>query len=433
MSPNSLFRARALPRSLAVLVFALALSSANLPRPALAQGILGRPHHWRIQVDNETPEGHNWSFNAFYPQSLSVHAGDTITLTVANNPNAFHHPVVLPPGFTPAQFYSGFMFPDPYVEHGFQTTWFNATSVATARPRPPCGRADQPACAFKGDRPFNTAMLVTPPSGEGVGNPSFTFSLDAGLPPGSYYFLCSVHGPDMQGHFDVLPDNAPVQSDAALAADARRAYGTDVERLGTAEDAIAPPTFTTNTDDGRKTCSLLPFLDLRTLPPDNKRLVTFQVLPLNRYAPVIPMASFMVDNKQFDMNRVDQIVLLGATEEWTVRNGSNVWHPFHIHTNHFQLTQLNGQPVEARSLKDTVPIPPFGEITMRSRFLDFTGKFVFHCHILQHEDGGMMQVVEVVSPDDPLPMASPDAEVSKPQLLSDLSPQHFTCPIITSR
>jgi len=244
-----------MPRFLAALALALgiALGGAALPRPALSQGTVAGLHHWQIQVDNDTPQGHNWSFNAFYPQRLGVHAGDTITFRVAPNPNAFHHPVVLQPGFTPVQFYSGFMFPDPYIEHGFQTAWFNATSVATARPRPPCGRAEQPACEFKGDRPLNTAMLISPPIAEGAGNPSFTFTLDAGLSPGTYYFLCSVHGPAMQGHFDVLPDNVPVQSDATLTADSRHAYETDVERLAAAEAAILPPTFTTSLLDGRKT------------------------------------------------------------------------------------------------------------------------------------------------------------------------------------
>jgi FtsP/CotA-like multicopper oxidase with cupredoxin domain len=140
---------------------------------------------------------------------------------------------------------------------------------------------------------------------------------------------------------------------------------------------------------------LLPFVDLRPLPVDNRRVITFQVLPLDRFAPVIPMATFLVDNKEFDMDRVDQVMRLGSTEEWVVRNASNVWHPFHIHINDFQVTQVNGRPVPVRGFKDTFPVAPFGEFTMRSRFLDFDGKFVFHCHILQHEDGGMMQVVEV--------------------------------------
>ena len=48
------------------------------------------------------------------------------------------------------------------------------------------------------------------------------------------------------------------------------------------------------------------------------------------------------------------------------------------------------------SWEDTTPIPAFGEIVIRTRFLDFTGKYVYHCHILEHEDMGMMGIVEVV-------------------------------------
>jgi len=140
---------------------------------------------------------------------------------------------------------------------------------------------------------------------------------------------------------------------------------------------------------------LLPFDDLRRYTVDQRRVVNFQILPLDRFAPVVPMATFMVDNKEFDMTRVDQVMRLGSTEEWVIRNASNIWHPFHIHINDFQVTHVNGRPYEARGLKDTFPVAPFGEFTFRSRFLDYTGKFVFHCHILQHEDGGMMQVVEV--------------------------------------
>jgi len=43
-----------------------------------------------------------------------------------------------------------------------------------------------------------------------------------------------------------------------------------------------------------------------------------------------------------------------------------------------------------------VSIPPQGELTFRTQFLDFTGQYVFHCHILTHEDSGMMQLIEVV-------------------------------------
>lgn len=47
-------------------------------------------------------------------------------------------------------------------------------------------------------------------------------------------------------------------------------------------------------------------------------------------------------------------------------------------------------------MEDTCALPPFGSITMRTRFLEFTGKYVYHCHILFHEDMGMMGIVEAI-------------------------------------
>jgi suppressor of ftsI len=136
--------------------------------------------------------------------------------------------------------------------------------------------------------------------------------------------------------------------------------------------------------------ALMPFDDLSkatlSRPPRN---ITFQVKP-NKV--------FEIDNQQFDEDRVDQWVQLGATEEWVINNDSNVWHPFHIHINDYQVTAVNGQPVTAHGYDDTTPVPPHGSITMRTRFLDYAGKFVYHCHILPHEDGGMMGIVEVVDP-----------------------------------
>jgi FtsP/CotA-like multicopper oxidase with cupredoxin domain len=60
---------------------------------------------------------------------------------------------------------------------------------------------------------------------------------------------------------------------------------------------------------------------------------------------------------------------------------------------------INGKPVAAYSWEDTTAIPALGEIVIRTRFLDFPGKTVYHCHILDHEDEGMMGVVEVVEVD----------------------------------
>ncbi len=105
---------------------------------------------------------------------------------------------------------------------------------------------------------------------------------------------------------------------------------------------------------------------------------------------------FMIDGKQFDPNRVDQQVKLGAVEEWTIRNVTEELHPFHIHVNEFQVISVNGEPYEASGLQDTIPLPINGEVVVRISFLDFTGEFVYHCHIQNHADNGMMGIVEVV-------------------------------------
>jgi FtsP/CotA-like multicopper oxidase with cupredoxin domain len=104
-------------------------------------------------------------------------------------------------------------------------------------------------------------------------------------------------------------------------------------------------------------------------------------------------SKFYIDGRLTD--RVDQRVRLGAVEEWTIVNLHVDDHIFHIHTNPFQLIKMNGQPLAEPVWLDTVVLPRNGSLTFRSRFLDFTGRFVLHCHMMNHEDLGMMQVVEV--------------------------------------
>lgn len=92
---------------------------------------------------------------------------------------------------------------------------------------------------------------------------------------------------------------------------------------------------------------------------------------------------------------------LGTVEEWTLTNTSDEYHPFHIHVQPFQVVSINGVPVKGVEYRDTVPIPPMvdgvpGRVVIRQRYTDFTGRFVIHCHILFHEDHGMMAPVRVV-------------------------------------
>lgn len=136
--------------------------------------------------------------------------------------------------------------------------------------------------------------------------------------------------------------------------------------------------------------TLIPFEDLSTARIDGRRQVTFQIKPpIGGF-----IGGFQVSGQDFSGDRDDQIVRLNTTEEWVIRNSSTVWHPFHIHINHYQVVAFNGHPVPVRSWEDTTPVPPFGDITIRTRFLDYPGRWVFHCHILVHEDNGMMQTVQ---------------------------------------
>jgi suppressor of ftsI len=76
-------------------------------------------------------------------------------------------------------------------------------------------------------------------------------------------------------------------------------------------------------------------------------------------------------------------------------NPSGEVHPFHIHQNPFQVTHVNGLPYDGKGYNDTFPIPIGGDFTMRTLFEDFVGTFVFHCHVVFHEDAGMMLVIQV--------------------------------------
>jgi FtsP/CotA-like multicopper oxidase with cupredoxin domain len=107
--------------------------------------------------------------------------------------------------------------------------------------------------------------------------------------------------------------------------------------------------------------------------------------------------TFLVDGRTFDPTRIDQRVRLGAVEEWTIKNThEHDDHIFHIHTNPFQVTQVNGQPQADLLWRDSVVVPrKGGSVVFRSRFLDYTGIFMLHCHMMNHEEMGMMQTVEV--------------------------------------
>jgi suppressor of ftsI len=95
-------------------------------------------------------------------------------------------------------------------------------------------------------------------------------------------------------------------------------------------------------------------------------------------------------------------------EEWRLvvgdsQHGGAERHPFHIHVNPFEVISVNAKLLEPGTIKDTVWIPTESTVVIRMRFKEFIGKSVFHCHILPHEDTGMMQNFLMKQRDQPLP------------------------------
>jgi FtsP/CotA-like multicopper oxidase with cupredoxin domain/peroxiredoxin len=106
---------------------------------------------------------------------------------------------------------------------------------------------------------------------------------------------------------------------------------------------------------------------------------------------------YFIDDRQFDPVSVPRRVLLGTAEEWTLSSTEGN-HPFHLHVNPFEVIKRDpetGKIVE-RVWRDTVLVAAKKPVTIRVRYLDFTGKTVLHCHNLAHEDLGMMQNIEMV-------------------------------------
>ena len=112
----------------------------------------------------------------------------------------------------------------------------------------------------------------------------------------------------------------------------------------------------------------------------------------------------MIDGRVMDDDRIDQTVKLGDTEEWTVVNTDQQYHSFHIHQTAFVVTEINGVAQDEDSQRDTASIPPANEerpgsfkVTIPFTDPEIVGRFVYHCHAVDHEDKGMMGVVKVVA------------------------------------
>jgi spore coat protein A, manganese oxidase len=107
-----------------------------------------------------------------------------------------------------------------------------------------------------------------------------------------------------------------------------------------------------------------------------------------------------VNGKPFDPHRVDVEVPLGSTQTWLLKNVSPLTHYIHLHEEEWHTIAVDGKkpPPWERGLEDTWRLDPGETIEVAAKFTDYTGVFMLHCHMLDHEDDGMMAQFAVVKP-----------------------------------
>jgi FtsP/CotA-like multicopper oxidase with cupredoxin domain len=212
--------------------------------------------------------------------------------------------------------------------------------------------------------------------------------------------------------------------------------------------------------DGLKLSHFTPHPRVDPSEVRGKRDITFNIAP-----PAGPAGGpqFHINGQSFQPGRIDQTLELGSVEEWTLKSNV-IGHPFHIHVNPFQIVAIldpDGKDVSGpdaqdgpdgsvdpqyRGLKgvwkDTIfvkngtpfPAPPGSTskpytVVVRTRYERYIGDFVLHCHILDHEDQGMMQLVRVALPDGVGGIAQahhaspPSAAPKKPQTSQATAPR----------
>ena len=155
----------------------------------------------------------------------------------------------------------------------------------------------------------------------------------------------------------------------------------------------------------------VPPLRFKALSSDAAQAVTTQRTLYFSVAPDFSAFYITVDGQTptaFNMDAPPSIVVRsGTVEQWTIQNRSQMDHAFHIHQIHFRTVAINGSPVTDYTERDTINLPhwsgnssdPYPSVTLLMDFTDpgIVGTFVYHCHILSHEDLGMMAAIQVVN------------------------------------
>lgn len=126
-------------------------------------------------------------------------------------------------------------------------------------------------------------------------------------------------------------------------------------------------------------------------------------LPVPTTTRTFELSGLNINDQSMQMDRVNETVTVGTTERWIVRNTQNRPHSFHVHDVQFLIRSIDGSdpPQELAGWKDTIYLRPQTEYSLVMRFDDYadpSSPYMYHCHLLWHEDRGMMGQFVVVSP-----------------------------------
>lgn len=142
--------------------------------------------------------------------------------------------------------------------------------------------------------------------------------------------------------------------------------------------------------------SLVPYIPFNAIAASKFRTIVFDTLRLlPADAPNLAEGPFGMNNRTFDMDSINEVVHLGTTEIWTLVNKTLVAHPFHIHDIQFNVIEKSGMspPPSEMGWKDVVLVMPNDSVKFITKFETFSDPMVphmYHCHLLHHEDDGMM-------------------------------------------
>jgi len=150
-------------------------------------------------------------------------------------------------------------------------------------------------------------------------------------------------------------------------------------------------------DSGRTVSPALPDRLIQLPKPDPSNAIRTRrfIMEMRMGGMMMGGGAFSINGKTMDINRIDETVRINTTEIWQIDNASMMAHPFHIHDVQFRILDRNGRPPAPyeTGLKDTVFIQPQERVRLLLEFSDYLDPdrpYMYHCHILEHEDAGMM-------------------------------------------